>query len=186
MNADVQPEVLIAVAHGSESLETVTLVNVLRRAGFAVTVASIEPERWIKGTRGIDFAADCVLEDVGARTFALIVLPGGEAGAEALARSPRLVERLKDQDRAQRHVAAICAAPALVLARHGLLDHREATAYPAFRERIPRWRDQAIVHDGHVHTSQGPATALSFALALIELLAGPGRRAEVAKALLAE
>lgn len=186
MNAEVKPEVLIAVAHGSESLETVTLVNLLRRAGLATTLASVEPERWIKGTRGIDFAADCLLADVRAREFALIVLPGGEAGAEALARSALLVAMLKAQDAARRHIAAICAAPALVLAAHGLLDQRRATGYPAFRTRMPQWIDEAIVDDGHVHTSQGPATALPFALALIGLLAGPATRAEVAKALLAE
>ena len=186
MNADVQPQVLIAVAHGSESLETVTLVNLLRRAEIPVTVASIEADCMIKGTRGIDFAADCRLSEVGTRAFAMIVLPGGEAGARALSASELLIAMLKAQDEAGRHIAAICAAPALVLAAHGLLDQRRATGYPAFRSGLPLWVDEAIVADSHIHTSQGPATALPFALALIGLLAGPARRADVAKALLAE
>ncbi|MFT2526188.1 DJ-1/PfpI family protein, partial [Escherichia coli] len=75
----------IAVAHGSESLEKVTLANLLRRAGLPVIVASVEAERWLKGTRGIDFAADVRLSELAAHEFAMIALPGGEAGALALA-----------------------------------------------------------------------------------------------------
>lgn len=179
------PTVLVPVAHGSESLETVTIVNVLRRAELEVTVASIESDLAVTGTRGVRLLADRRFLDTLELRYELIVLPGGEKGAEALNRHAPLIEKLQQQDDDGRWLAAICAAPALTLAPHHLLDRRQATCYPAFRDRLPRFVDQPVVQDGHCVTSQGPATALAFALKLTELLAGAERSRQVAKSMLA-
>lgn len=179
------PTALVPMAHGSESLETITIVNVLRRAELEVTLASIEPELDVSGTRGLRLHADKRLLDVLGHRYDLIALPGGEKGAEALGRNAPLVEMLHQQNDAQHWLAAICAAPALTLAPQHLLDHRQATCYPAFRSKLPKFVDHPVVVDGHFVTSQGPATAMVFALTLVELLAGPARRKEVAAALLA-
>lgn len=176
--------VLVPVAHGSESLECVTIVNVLRRAGLDVTVASIEPQLDITATRGIVLRADCLFSELGAALYDLIVLPGGERGAQALGAHTPLVELLQAQRAAGRTYAAICAAPALTLAPHGLLEGLSATCYPAFRADLPDYVDAPVVSDGYCMTSQGPATALRFALALVERFAGETRRREVADALL--
>lgn len=176
--------VLIAVAHGSESLETVTIVNTLRRAELEVTVASIENELVVNGTRGIKLVADRRFLEVRDHNFALIVLPGGEKGAEALSRHAPLIEMVEEQNDARRPLAAICAAPALTLAAHHLLNGRRATCYPSFKKKLPKYVDEAVVVDGHIITSQGPATAMRFALYLTELLAGAASRRQVADALL--
>ncbi|HSW15091.1 MAG TPA: DJ-1 family glyoxalase III [Solimonas sp.] len=176
---------LVAVAHGSESLETVTIVNILRRAEVAVTVASIETTLTVEATRGITLTADVRFADVGSQEFGLIVLPGGEKGAQALSAHAPLVEKLKEQRLAHRWTGAICAAPALVLSKHGLLDGKKATCYPAFREQLLHWVDLPVVVDGHCITSQGPATAVAFGLQLVEQLCGADRRKAVAQALLA-
>jgi len=55
----------------------------------------------------------------------------------------------------------------------------------AFRTRLPHYVDKPVVVDGHIVTSQGPGTAMAFALILVELLAGPGRSKEVSAGLLA-
>lgn len=178
--------VLVAVAHGSESLETVAIVNVLRRAELEVTLASIEADLVIAGTRGVRFAADKLLLDARDHVWQMIVLPGGEKGADALGRHVPLIEMLYAQDEAGRDIAAICAAPALTLASHHLLDRRRATCYPAFKARLPNYVDQAVVGDGHVTTSQGPGTAIPFALALVERLAGRPLRDQVAAGLLVQ
>ena len=179
------PTALIPVAHGSESLETITIVNVLRRAEIEVTVASIENELAVSGTRGVRLTADKRLLDALGHKYDLIVLPGGEKGAEAFNRHAPLIEMVQQQNDAQHWLGAICAAPALTLAPHHLLDRRQATCYPAFKNRLPRYVDKTVVTDGHVITSQGPGTALAFALILVELLAGPAKGREVAAALLA-
>jgi 4-methyl-5(b-hydroxyethyl)-thiazole monophosphate biosynthesis len=176
---------LIPVAHGSESLETVTMVNVLRRAEVEVTVASVEAELDVSGTRGVRLHADKRLLDTLGHRYDLIALPGGEKGAEALNRNAPLIEMLQQQDDLKHWLGAICAAPALTLAPHHLLDGRQATCYPAFKARLPRYVDKTVVVDGHIVTSQGPATAMAFALILVELLLGPAKSRGVAEGLLA-
>ncbi|TJY60887.1 DJ-1/PfpI family protein [Sinimarinibacterium sp. CAU 1509] len=175
---------MVAVAEGSESLETVTVVNVLRRAGFEVTVASITGQLAVKATREITLTADALFADVAAQTFDLIVLPGGETGARTLGAHAALIQMLNDQRHAHRWTAAICAAPALALAPAGLLDGKQATCYPAFRDALLHFVDLPVVVDGHCITSQGPATAMTFALQLVESLAGSALRKEIAADLL--
>jgi len=91
---------------------------------------------------------------------------------------------LQEQNDLKHWLAAICAAPALTLAPHHLLDGRQATCYPAFKARLPHYVDKPVVVDGHCVTSQGPGTAMAFALILVELLAGPAKSREVAAGLL--
>lgn len=176
--------VIVPVAHGSESLETVTLVNLLRRADIPVLMASIENGLPIDGSRGIRLMADAAFDPAAALAAPLVVLPGGEPGARALGRHPALVRMLEARIKADRPIAAICAAPALILAANRLLDSVRATGYPAFRDRLPCWIDEPVVIDGPFTTSQGPGTAIAFALALVERLAGRPRRDQVAAGLL--
>lgn len=178
--------ILIPLANGSESLEAVTLINVLRRASLDVTVASIETEPVVTGTRDVRLVADAAYDDLASREFEAIVLPGGEKGAQRLAQHAGLIARLAAQRVAHRWYGAICAAPALTLSPHGLLDGKQATCYPAFKERLLHYVDRPVVIDGHCITSQGPATALEFALTWVEKLAGPAQRHEVARAMLLE
>jgi protein deglycase len=177
-------QVLVPVANGSESLETVAIVNVLRRAGIAVTLASIEPDFTITGTREVKLTADAHLDDVVDQDWDAIVLPGGSAGAETLSRNKVLIERLRRQRAAHKLYGAICAAPALVLGRHGLLEGRRATGYPGI-EGIPRRVEDRVVVDGHCVTSQGPGTAIDFGLKLVEILVGADKSKQVAETMLA-
>jgi 4-methyl-5(b-hydroxyethyl)-thiazole monophosphate biosynthesis len=178
-------QVLVAVAHGSESLETITIVNVLRRAGITVTLASIERDITVQASRGIKLVADARFDDIAGTVFDLVVLPGGEAGARAFGAHAKLVEMLHAQRIEHRWIGAICAAPAMVLAPHGLLDGKQATGYPAFRDALLHYVDQPVVVDGHTVTGQGPSSAIPFALTLVEKLIGPVARHEVAGAMLA-
>lgn len=175
---------LIPVSDGSESLETVTVVNVLRRADVDVVVASISGRRTIEATRAIALTADALLADVLSQDFDLIALPGGETGARALGACAPLIEKLQVQRREHRWYGGICAAPALALSPHGLLDGKQATCYPAFREALLHFVDRPVVVDGHCITSQGPATAIAFGLQLVEALCGSARRKQVGEALL--
>lgn len=178
-------KILVPIAHGSESLETVALVNVFRRAEFEVRLASIETELTVNATRMIKLTADQRFLDVKDENFAAIVLPGGEKGAAALSRHAPLIEKLELQNDRKRWFGAICAAPAFVLAPHHLLDGRRATCYPAFKAGLPDWVDEPVVIDGHIVTSQGPATTLNFALHWVELLGNAQLRHKIAAEMLA-
>ena len=177
---------LISLADGNEDIECVTLIDVLRRAEVEVVVASIEGRRMITCARGTRLTADTMLVDVLAQDFDLIVLPGGMPGAERLAEHEPLAEKVREQAKAGKLFAAICAAPALALQQYGVLKQRRMTCYPSFSDRLSgcTFVDQPVVVDGNCITSQGPGTAMEFALILVEQLVGKAKRREVAEALL--
>lgn len=178
--------VLVPLARGAEELEAVTVIDVLVRAGAEVVTASIESELQVTCSRGVRLVAQCHLSEVVDQEFDLIVLPGGAEGAQRLSDHPELADLLRRQKESGRLLAAICAAPALVLGRHGLLQESRATCYPSFRDRLhaKEHLNQAVVTEGNLITSQGPGTAMAFALELAQRLFGEERRSEVAQGLL--
>lgn len=173
---------LVPIAEGSEDIETVTIIDLLRRAGVEVTVASVHDYPTITASRKTRITADALLSDCASQPWDLIALPGGMPGARNLSECGLLVERLKRQRDEGRLYAAICAAPELVLATHGLLEGCAATGHTAFREGLPDKSrvEERVVMDQCCITSQGPGTALEFGLALIERLCGRETRDKVA------
>lgn len=173
--------VLIPIADGSEELEAVTLIDLLRRADIEVVVAGLK-DGPVRCSRGTVLLPDASLDDVLARDFDMIVLPGGLPGADHLDQDPRIHSLLKRMADAGRYTAAICAAPK-VLANAGLLDGKQATSFPGVIDGMglatTRVVALPVVCDGLVITSRGPGTAMDFALTLIETLAGADRRQAV-------
>ncbi len=191
------------------------IVDVLRRAGAEVTLASVEDSLLCTMSRGVKLQArrdtqarppaptlassarrrltpracgrtqaDVGVDAVAGAAFDLVALPGGMPGAERLRDSAPLAALLASHAAAGRPYAAMCAAPAVVLQPAGLLAGRAATAHPAFAAKLPGQAPETIaarvVQDGPVVTSRGPGTALEFALALVALLYGADKAAEVA------
>lgn len=175
--------VLVPIADGTEELEAVAIIDVLRRGGAEVTVASVMEELEITASRGVHLVADCGIEDVTDRTFDLIALPGGMPGAEHLRDCEPLIDMLKEQKKSGRLYAAICASPAVVLARHGLLEGKKSVVcHPAMQEKLPAdvLSSDRVAVDGNCITSQGPGTAIEFGLELVRQLFGEQREAQVA------
>ncbi len=162
--------VLVPIAEGSEELEAVTLIDLFRRAEFEVVVAGLAPGP-VTCSRGVVLMPDVELDAAAHEDFDLIVLPGGASGAQRLAEDGRLEHLLARHRDGDGWTAAICAAPG-VLASQGLLEGRQATAFPGALEALGATSTGAAVEfDGRVATSRGPGTAMDFALDLIEALA---------------
>ncbi len=176
--------VLVPIADGSEELEAVTIVNVFRRAGAEVVMASCSAPD-VQMARGVKITADRMINDCLAEEWDLIALPGGMPGAQNLANCSPLISLLKQQRAANRLYAGICAAPAVVLKPHGLLDGKRATCFPSMQDELADASTSAVVVDGNCITSQGPGTALAFAFSLMELLLGEERMKEVAEQMVA-
>jgi len=178
-------KVLVPIADGSEEIEAVTVIDVLRRAGAEVTVASITQSLAITASRGVGLVADCLLASCLESDWDLIVIPGGVPGAEASHDCEPLIALLETQLAKPALVAAICAAPAVVLGRHGLLKAYQATANPAFQQelstQVAQLSEAPVVVDRNLITSQAPGTAMAFALCLVEQLFGAEKAAEIAK-----
>ncbi len=170
---------LILFAEGSEELEAVTVVNILRRAGISVTLAGLSGGA-LRGSRGIVLMPDTTLDEALTHSYDMVVLPGGQPGTNHLKADARVLELVQHMARQEKYVAAICAAPS-VLASAGLLDDKQATSFPGALTPFPKVKQQhaAIAEDGKLITSRGPGTAMDFALTLVERLAGSAKRQEV-------
>lgn len=173
--------VLVPIADGTEEIEAVTIIDVLRRAEAKVTVASVGALQ-VTASRGVNIVADCLIEDCESQSFNLVVLPGGIPGAEHLRDNATLKEILIRQQTSGGLYGAICAAPAVVLETHGLLENRQATCHPSFVQKLndASAASSRVVVDGNCVTSRGPGTAMEFSLKLVELLFGKDKRNAVA------
>ncbi len=174
-------KVLIPVADGSEEMETVIAADVFRRVPWEVTLAGLKPGP-ITASRGVRLIPDAAWPDVRVEDYGLLVIPGGLEGVRAMAGDRRVLEAVRVFAASGKWVAAICAGP-LVLQAAGILDARAATCHPGVADELTRARrlDTRVVTDGRLITSQGPGTALEFALAVVAAAAGPGRAAGLAR-----
>lgn len=165
---------LVPIADGTEEIEAVTVIDTLVRAGISVRVASVTANVNVVCSRGVKLSADCLIEECLDQDFDVIVCPGGMPGAQHLSDSEALQRLLRRQADQNKYIAAICASPAVVLAKHNFLTDKTATGYPAekFINQIPHYSSDSTCHDGNIITSQGPGTALPFALRIVEALCG--------------
>ncbi len=180
-------KVCVVLADGFEEIEAVSPIDVGRRAGFEVVVAGLGSGP-VRGARGVHIAPDVPLDAVDDEALDAIVLPGGSEGARNLAASARLRAMCEQLAGRGALLAAICAAPAVVLGPWGLLDGYRATCYPSLRGELRAGEvlSDPVVVDRDRITGAGPAVALPFALAVARKLAGPQTSDEVARAMLYE
>ncbi len=167
--------VLIPLAPGFEEIETIAVVDVLRRAGARVTLAGTGDEVLpVKGSRGVLVVPDALLKTQEPEDFDLIVLPGGQPGTKNLMESEKLINTLQAMEKQGKQLAAICAAP-LVLQKAGLIQDQKITSHPSVEKELERgcYSEDRVVVDGKIVTSRSPGTAIEFALKLVEILFGP-------------
>ncbi|KAL7673677.1 hypothetical protein ACOME3_008529 [Neoechinorhynchus agilis] len=168
------PKVLVVIADGSEEIESVVTIDVLRRAELDVTVAGLTDElREIKCSRGVILKPDATLIDVQKRAFDAIVMPGGLGGVEIFLKNALLKSLLKSAVEDGTIIAAICAAP-LALHKFGIMAGKTITSHPSIRKDLDssfNYKDDSdVVCDGNLITSRGPGTSFQFALAIVEKL----------------
>ncbi len=178
--------VVVPLAPGFEELEAVAVIDVLRRADLNVVIAGLVPGP-ITGSHGITIATDTTIDRVDPAAVHVLVLPGGMPGTQHLMESETVLELVRTLNAGGRPVAAICAAP-MVLAAAGIVDGLPVTSHPSVRDRLGRadvreW--PRVVRAGNVLTSQGPGTAVEFALELVRGLVGPAKSAELRAAMVA-
>ena len=168
----------IILAEGFEEIEAISVADILRRGDVDVKIVGLE-SGIITGAHGITMGADAIFESVNFAALDLIVLPGGLPGATNLAKSAKLQAKLKQMKSAGKTIAAICAAP-WALEAAGVLG-KKYTCYPGCESKLGEGYDASanVVKDGNIVTSKCPATAMEFALALLEKLEGKEKAKEV-------
>ncbi|RUA12300.1 MAG: DJ-1 family protein [Flavobacteriia bacterium] len=165
-------------------MEAVIPYDLLLRAGIDVVVASLNGEKSVTGAHGLTVESTVALENAG-EDFDLILLPGGLPGSEYLAKSDAVCQRVQQQLKAGKYVAAICAAPAFVLAKAcDVVKGKNVTGYPGTEEMLSESGGNVVdcnaVQDGNLITGKGPGAAADFALKIISVLKDQETADEVA------
>jgi 4-methyl-5(b-hydroxyethyl)-thiazole monophosphate biosynthesis len=180
-------KVLVPISDGFEEIEALTIIDVLRRAGADVTVAGLNDLK-VKGRSNVTVIADKVMDESLIHDhFDMLTLPGGLPNAYTLRDDPKIISFIKEMDKSDKFVTAICAAPA-ALKKAGVLKGHKATNYPGVAADLSGedYVEQAVVESENIITSRGPGTAMEFALSLVKKLFGKEKAAQIAEDLLAK
>lgn len=165
--------ILVPLAEGFEEIEAICVIDILRRADVEVVTAGLM-KGLVEGSHKIKMLPDTTLEKIDYRDFDGLVLSGGAPGFVNLGNDERILNMAREMDRAGKLVAAICAAPS-VLIKAGVLQGRRATVSPSGKAQVEacaHFSEDRVEVDGNLVTSRSPGTALEFALKLAEILAG--------------
>ncbi|CAH2076935.1 unnamed protein product [Thlaspi arvense] len=179
-------KVLVPIGYGTEEIEAVVLVDVLRRAGAEVIVASVEQKLEVEASSGTKLLADVLISKCAEQVFDLVALPGGMPGAVRLRDCGILEKIMKRQVEDKRLYGAISMAPAITLLPWGLLTRKKTTGHPAFFGKLPTfWAVKTNIQiSGELTTSRGPGTSFQFALSLVKQLFGESTAMSVQELLL--
>lgn len=163
-------KVAMLLANGFEEIEALVTVDILRRANVSVDLVSMNAEHGVTGAHEVKITTDKLFEDM--QHYDMIILPGG-AGAWTNRDDSRVIELLKEYDKNNKFIAAICAAP-MALGVAGIIKGKKVTCYPA--DDIIEYLEGAeyievdVCVDGNIITSRGPATTFDFAFKIAEAL----------------
>jgi 4-methyl-5(b-hydroxyethyl)-thiazole monophosphate biosynthesis len=174
--------VLVPVANGTEDVEAVTIIDLLRRANIDVVVAGTESP--IIFARGLNILPDMLIDDIrNDEYFDAIILPGGIPGVNYLSEHKHLQNLLKSHISEKRLTGAICAAPLILKEHKHLNSDVEITSFPSLRTEFNEYKyldEDVVVHNNFV-TSRGLGTAIPFSLKIIELLIDKNKSDSIAK-----
>ncbi|MEI7435637.1 MAG: DJ-1 family glyoxalase III [bacterium] len=175
-------KVLMPLADGVEEIEAVVAVDMLRRAGWVVTVAGLTAGP-ITASRGVRMIPDTLLDDrISEQDFDVLLISGGSTGVANLRSDARVIALVKAFAAADKWIGAVCAGP-LVLQAAGILKGRHATCHPGVAEKLtdPLRGVGPVVVDGRLVTSQGAGTMFLYILTLIRLVSGAAIARDVAR-----
>ncbi len=163
-------KVVVFLADGFEEAEAICPVDVMKRAGIDVILAGVSGKE-IKSSHGVNVAADTSLDDLESKAYDAVFCPGGMPGSVNLSQSWKVNEIIVKTAQTG-IVAAICAAPAVVLAPLGLLAGRRVTCFPGCEAYAPSiaFTGDGVDVDGNIITAKSAGWAFDLGLALVEKL----------------
>ena len=173
-------KVIAMVANGTEECELLNVVDILRRAGVETKIVSIDGAE-VVSSHGVKLIADGAVENTDLTDCDLLFIPGGMPGSERLGGNEKLIAAIDKLLKSGKRVAAICAAPALVLAAHGFLNGKKATCFPSFEDRLTgaTVMGARVVTDGNITTARGLGCSLELGLEIVKLLVGKDKADEI-------
>ena len=180
-------KVALFIENGSEELEFIAPLDIMRRANLEVDLISANNEDFITSSHNVKIIADKKINEVNnILDYDAIVIPGGMPGSTLLRDNKKIIEFYQKMYNSGKLVAAICADP-IVLSAAGITDDKEVTSYPGFDKEINYKNynsDKAVVIDKNVITAQGPAVAILFGYEIVNYLLQDNTAEDVKQAML--
>ena len=175
-------KVAVLLAEGFETIEALTTVDVLRRAGVECSTFGTKSLE-VTTSHSVTVKADKVLSDE-IYNYDIVVLPGGMPGSVNLRDDENvneIVKKFYDEDKI---VAAICAGP-ITFGKLGIVNGKNATCYPGFDDQLAgcNYKEELVVVDGNIITGRGPAAAIPFAFEILNQ-AAPDKVNQIKSAML--
>ena len=160
-------KVAVLLANGFETLEALTVVDILRRGEVECNTFSLEGNE-VTTSHNIKLKADKSIMDEEINSYDFLVLPGGMPGSINLRDDERVIELVKKFNETNKWVCAICAGP-IVLGKAGITEGKNVTCYPGFEEELGNcnYKNDMVVVDGNIITGRGPAAAIPFAFEIL-------------------
>lgn len=175
-------KVAVLLADGFETLEGLTVVDVMRRAKVCCHTFGTKSQK-VRTSHDIIVEADKLLSDE-ILDYDIIVLPGGMPGAINLRDDEKVNEVVMDFYNKKKKVAAICAGP-ITLGKLKISEGKNVTCYPGFQDELGNctYKEELVVVDGNIITGKGPAAAIPFAFEILKIIA-PDKVEDLQKAML--
>lgn len=179
--------VYLFLADGFEDIEALGTRDILKRAGIDVQTVGITDDPFVVSSHGLMVGIDCHLDDLeetyGAGASDFMIFPGGMPGARNLGRCGKLISWMKEHYSEGGSLAAICAAPGLVLSQLDDLWGVDFTCYDGFEDPMvskgAHFTPQPAVTCGSIITGRGPGHTKAFALEIVKKVKGEAVAAEV-------
>lgn len=175
--------VYIFLANGFEEIEALATLDVLRRGGVDVKTVSVLYDKFVTGSHKTTVVADMTYGEFkaevqldGTDESDVMIFPGGMPGTRNLAENGEIINFMRLHYAEGGAVAAICAAPGLVVSQLPSLQGKHFTCFDGFEDapvaRGGIYEKKPAVRDGNLITGRGAGCAVEFGLAILAHLKG--------------
>lgn len=187
--------VYIFLANGFEEIEALATLDVLRRGGVDVKTVSVLYDKFVTGSHKTTVVADMTYGEFkaevqldGTDESDVMIFPGGMPGTRNLAENGEIINFMRLHYAEGGAVAAICAAPGLVVSQLPSLQGKHFTCFDGFEDapvaRGGIYEQKPAVRDGNLITGRGAGCAVEFGLAILAHLKGEDAAAAVRHSLM--
>jgi protease I len=167
--------IAILATDGFEEIELTAPMEELRSYGATVDIVSEKEniKSWKNRDWGSEFKTDALLREARVEDYDTLILPGGTINPDRLRRNEKALEFIREFNRQEKLIAAICHGPQLLI-EADLLRDKSATSFHSIRTDMinagAKWEDTAVVRDGNIVTSQNPDTIPAFLKKILDIL----------------